>query len=92
MPAPSIGALPLLPSHLNLFGNRRYLNILYLDLSGTPHLQGYVVSNNRQRLSAAKKILPAAHLEISRGAPQEASDYCKKDGDFSEYGRLPMSK
>ncbi|GIX75778.1 hypothetical protein CDAR_220951 [Caerostris darwini] len=30
MPAPSIGALPLLPSHLNRFGNQRYLNILYL--------------------------------------------------------------
>ncbi|GIY53054.1 hypothetical protein CDAR_397221 [Caerostris darwini] len=42
-------------------------------------------AENSLRLSAAKNILPAAHLEISRGTPQEASDYCKKDGDFSEH-------
>ncbi|GIY59178.1 hypothetical protein CEXT_582041 [Caerostris extrusa] len=35
--------------------------------TGKPHLQGYMVFKNSQRLSAAKKILPAAHLEISRG-------------------------
>lgn len=47
---------------------------------------------NRQRLAAMKKILPRAHLEIARGKPKEASDYCKKDMDFEEFGELPLPR
>ncbi len=58
---------------------------------GTPHLQGYCVMIKPRRLTAMKKIMPRAHLEVARGTPLEASDYCKKDGLFEEYGELPKT-
>jgi len=60
--------------------------------AGTPHLQGYVVFSQRKRLAQVKALLGQRyHLERTRGTPKEASDYCKKEGDFNEYGTLPAS-
>lgn len=60
--------------------------------SGTPHLQIYFCLKNRNRLTALKKLLPRAHLEVTRGTPKEASDYCKKEGEFYEKGQVPAAK
>lgn len=58
--------------------------------SGTPHLQGYIELPGPVRLSAVKALVgDRAHLEQRRGTPEEASKYCKKDGDFFEDGILP---
>lgn len=57
----------------------------------TPHLQCYIVFKNKKTLAALKKLWPTAHFDISRGTPQEASDYCKKDADFEEYGEVPLT-
>lgn len=58
------------------------------------HLQGYCAFKNRATLSRAKSLLgdPAAHFEKKRGTVQQASDYCKKDGDYEEYGTLPQEQ
>lgn len=60
--------------------------------TGTPHLQGYLQLSRKQRFVYVKKAVDdRAHLEVARGSAQQASDYCKKDGDFTEIGSLPPS-
>lgn len=58
--------------------------------SGTPHLQGFLILTSPQRFSFLhSRISPRLHLETTRGTSQQASDYCKKDGDFEEFGEFP---
>jgi len=57
--------------------------------SGTPHLQGYVYFENSKSFSKITKLLPHCHLEVQKGTGCEASEYCKKDGDYKEFGTLP---
>ena len=58
--------------------------------SGTPHLQGFVVFGSNKRFNAARALLPpGSHLETARGSSVQASDYCKKEGDFEEFGQVP---
>lgn len=54
----------------------------------TPHLQGYVEWRSPKRFEVMKKLLPRAHWEKRRGTAKQASDYCKKDGDFIEIGQM----
>jgi len=60
--------------------------------AGTPHLQGYIEFSTPRSLSAAKAFpgLARAHFAVRRGTSRQASDYCKKDGDFCEYGTLSV--
>lgn len=58
--------------------------------SGTRHLQGFVCFSQPKSLNQVKKLFPTAHFEEKRGTFQQASDYCKKDGDYFEWGSLPM--
>ncbi len=60
--------------------------------TGTLHIQGYTVFKVRKRLSAVKKVMPRAHWEIKMGTITEASDYCKKDGKFAEFGTIPQEQ
>lgn len=57
--------------------------------SGTPHCQGFVFLKMRKTLGGMRQFLPTAHFEIARGTIAQASDYCKKDGKFREYGTFP---
>lgn len=57
--------------------------------SGTPHLQGFVIFSTSTSFDLAKaRIGRQAHLEAARGSSKQAADYCKKDGDYSEFGVL----
>jgi len=58
---------------------------------GTRHLQGYVQYSTLKSLAQIKKLLPRAHLEETKGRPDQAADYCKKDGDFFEDGTCPLA-
>lgn len=57
--------------------------------SGNRHLQGFVIFRSNQRLRAVKQFLRRAHWELARGTNTQASEYCKKEGDFDEYGSFP---
>lgn len=60
---------------------------------GTPHLQGYVSLTRKSRLNQVRELISTrAHYEVMRGSPKQAADYCKKDGDFTEFGRPPGVK
>lgn len=56
--------------------------------NGTPHLQGVVYFENAKTLTAVRVLLPGAHLEVKRGTFVQAMDYCKKDGDWTEWGGI----
>lgn len=60
---------------------------------GTPHLQGYVCWSTLKSLEQMRALFEGrAHWEIMRGEPEQAANYCKKDGDFYEYGEAPMTQ
>jgi hypothetical protein len=55
--------------------------------SGTRHLQGFVYFTQRRRGTQVKALISSrAHIELALGDDTQASDYCKKDGDFEEFG------
>jgi len=55
---------------------------------GTYHIQGYVQMKKRTTLLAMKKIFPRAHLESSRGTPEQNYAYCTKDGESHDHGDM----
>lgn len=57
--------------------------------TGTKHLQGLVVFDTQRTSKKIKKMFPTIHLEPMRGTHKQASDYCKKEKDFEEFGELP---
>lgn len=58
---------------------------------GTHHIQGYVYFDDAKVLSVVKrKLLPKAHLEISKGSLQQNIDYTSKDGHWYEIGVRPQ--
>lgn len=60
--------------------------------NGTPHLQGYIILNERQRIQWLKNRLSRRmHLEPARGTPQENRAYCSKEGGqrLFEHGDCP---
>lgn len=55
--------------------------------NGTPHLQGYLELSTKKRLSSLKSIIGTRyHFEKRRGTPEQAIEYCKKDGVFFTFG------
>lgn len=58
--------------------------------SGTPHLQGFISFRNRRRLTQVRRLFGGrAHWERAKGTAAQAAGYCRKDGDFFEFGEVP---
>lgn len=60
--------------------------------TGTPHLQGYGEFKSNKRLKALKDLNSRIHWEYRKGTAEEASEYCKKDGDFIEIGEMSKGR
>lgn len=61
--------------------------------TGTPHLQGFVIFDGRKRIRTVRTALGGrAHCEVARGTPYQAAEYCKKDGDYHEFGEPPINR
>jgi len=60
--------------------------------AGTPHYQGFVYFKSKKSLLQIKAYLPRAHIEQCRGTIYDNVDYCKKDGDFQEWGDMPTGQ
>lgn len=61
--------------------------------SGTPHLQGYLSLESKKGFKFVRSLLPKrVYCAVAKGTNKQASDYCKKDGQWEEYGTLPAGK
>lgn len=61
--------------------------------SGTHHLQCFFSFVKRRTLLSVKALLgDRIHAEIARGSPAQAASYCRKDGDFEEFGEVPVGR
>ena len=77
--------------------NCRYLIFGYETSQdgSTPHLQGYCETDKAYRLNSLRMRCTGfsrAHLESRKGSPTQASEYCKKEGHFSEFGEISVAK
>jgi len=61
--------------------------------TGQAHHQGYIQFKRKRRLTELKKLPYAqrVHFEPARGDSKSASDYCKKEGNFKEFGDLRVT-
>lgn len=57
--------------------------------SGTPHIQGNVYWGNAKTFKAARTILKGCHVSATRMI-EKSVEYCKKEGNFTEWGTLPL--
>lgn len=58
---------------------------------GTPHHQGYAWFNKPQSLRQLKAINGRAHWEKAKGTPYQNKVYCSKDGEYQEWGTIPVA-
>lgn len=59
--------------------------------NGVPHLQFMVCFKTAKRTTAVQKLLKASWtVKYAESTMKQASDYCKKDGNFIEWGILPL--
>lgn len=79
--------------HLNELGTNPRTQYLVIGReiapeTGTPHLQGFIQFKRSVRGSTAQRLISPrvrVHIEPARN-PAASAEYCKKDGDFFEFG------
>lgn len=54
-----------------------------------PHIHFFVILHADKACSVIKSEFPRARIDKFKGDSSKGRDYCKKDGDFDEYGSFP---
>ncbi len=79
---------------LKEFASRHLQYIKYgkeIGASGTPHLQGYLITKKEEGLKTVIAMIPGKpHIEIMRGTLLENEAYTSKDGIITEQGQLTV--
>jgi len=77
--------------------NSKYMKYLVYGKEIAPttkrlHWQSFVHFIDKCSMKRCKKYLlsNAIHIEAMRGTIEQAIDYCKKDGDWKEFGEVPV--
>jgi len=83
-------------AHLDTLGSgQRIQYLIYgreVGQNGTPHLQGFVIFSTSIRFTNAKRHIGLrAWIAGAVGTSDQASEYCKKDGQYREYGEIPRN-
>jgi len=77
-------------SNLNQSGKVNYLVMGFeIGEEGTPHIQGYLQLPKKKRFSQVKELIGGTgHIteEYLNSSAAACIQYCKKDGDFLEFG------
>lgn len=55
---------------------------------GTKHLQGYIEYVNAMSFDSVRTMLFNSHIEKRMGTRIQAAEYCKKEKQFVEFGKL----
>lgn len=59
----------------------------------TPHLQGFIIlTRSRRRSFLTSKFQAHFTVRYAHSTNEEAAAYCKKEGDFEEFGSFPKSE
>lgn len=86
-------------AELEEFAHSQECKYLILGFEGrdgsTPHIQGYFEGSKKFGLTGIRKScrgFSRAHMEQRKGSATQASEYCKKEGNFKEYGKLSTAR
>lgn len=58
--------------------------------TGTPHLQGFVSFETLKSVKQVRALFVGSHVEVAKTIDQ-AIEYCKKEGDWTERGQPPLT-
>lgn len=61
---------------------------MWIEIPGTPHLQGYIEFKSKKRFETVRGLLPGCNIQMRIATGEQAANYCKKDGKFKEFGKI----
>lgn len=69
-----------------------YIVGLEKGINGTPHFQGAISFTSPHTQKSVRRLLLGCHVEVQRGTHVQAHEYCRKEGNFVEFGSPTLDK